>query len=154
MSASRPRRRLEDHLCFAIYTAHHAFSAAYKPLLEPLGLTYPQYLVLLALWEKDGMVVSEIGRRLHLDSGTLTPLLKRMEKGALVSRQRNPSDERRVQVHLTQAGRALQAQAERIFDELECALGGTGEERSAIRASVAALTPRLRLAAGAAPKSE
>ncbi|GHD00749.1 transcriptional regulator [Pseudorhodoferax aquiterrae] len=103
--------QLDHQLCFALYSASLAMTKLYKPLLEPLGLTYPQYLAMLALWEEDGAMVSTLGERLRLDSGTLTPLLKRLEAAGLVQRARAAADERRVHVHLTPAGRALKAQA-------------------------------------------
>lgn len=112
---------LDAQLCFALYSASLAMTKAYKPLLDPLGLTYPQYLVLLVLWESDGLAVSEIGRRLTLDSGTLTPLLKRLEDAGLVQRLRDAADERRVRLHLTSAGRALKARARRIPPAIACA---------------------------------
>src|SRR5579871_806591 len=93
--------KLDDQLCFSIYAASHAFTRFYKPLLEPLGLTYPQYLVLLTLWENDRLPLKSIGERLGLDSGTLTPLLRRMEDSGLVSRARDRADERQVLVSLT-----------------------------------------------------
>src|SRR5690349_9051070 len=96
---------LDRQLCFALYSASLAMTRLYKPLLEPLGLTYPQYLVMLALWEDAGHSVGSLGDRLALDSGTLTPLLKRLESMGLVDRVRDPADERRVLVHLTAAGR-------------------------------------------------
>lgn len=103
--------QLDHQLCFALYSASLAMTKLYKPLLEPLGLTYPQYLAMLALWEQDGPMVSTLGERLRLDSGTLTPLLKRLEAAGLVQRARAAADERRVHVHLTPAGHALKAQA-------------------------------------------
>ncbi|MDP2263498.1 MAG: MarR family transcriptional regulator [Hydrogenophaga sp.] len=106
--------RLDNQLCFALYSASLAMTKLYKPLLDELGLTYPQYLALLVLWEQDGLGVSELGERLFLDSGTLTPLLKRLEAAGLVSRLRDVQDERRVQVRLTAAGRSLKARAARI----------------------------------------
>ena len=102
---------LDNQLCFALYSASLAMTKLYKPLLEALGLTYPQYLVMLVLWEQDGLMVSELGQRLYLDSGTLTPLLKRLEAAGLVSRMRAVEDERRVHIHLTPAGRKLKARA-------------------------------------------
>jgi DNA-binding MarR family transcriptional regulator len=105
---------LDNQLCFALYSASLAMTKLYKPLLAELGLTYPQYLSLLALWEHDGVTVSELGQRLHLDSGTLTPLLKRLEAMGLISRQRDTTDERRVHIHLTAQGRQLKARARRI----------------------------------------
>ncbi len=98
---------LDHHLCFAIYKANHAFNRFYKPVLKDLGVTYPQYLTLLALYEKDRRCVSELGERLFLESNTLTPLLKRLEEMGLVSRQRSKEDERQVIVSLTEQGRAL-----------------------------------------------
>ncbi|MCB4363555.1 MarR family transcriptional regulator [Hydrogenophaga taeniospiralis] len=106
--------RLDNQLCFALYSASLAMTKLYKPLLDELGLTYPQYLALLALWEQDGPTVSELGERLYLDSGTLTPLLKRMESAGLVSRLRDAQDERRVLIRLTAAGRKLKARAARL----------------------------------------
>ena len=103
--------RLDDQLCFAIHAASRAMVAAYQPLLQALGVTYPQYLVLLILWEEDGARVSRIGQRLFLDSATLTPLLKRLEKRALVERQRSAEDERVVQIFLTAAGKRLKQKA-------------------------------------------
>src|SRR5438270_12845677 len=104
---SDPALLLDNQLCFALYSTSLAMTKLYKPLLDELGLTYPQYLVMLVLWEGDGLMVSELGQRLYLDSGTLTPLLKRLEASGLVSRMRDVDDERRVRVHLTAAGRKL-----------------------------------------------
>ncbi len=106
-----PALLLDNQLCFALYSASLAMTRIYKPLLESLGLTYPQYLAMLALWEHDGLMVSELGERLCLDSGTLTPLLKRMEAGGLVTRIRDVADERRVHIRLTAAGRKLKTRA-------------------------------------------
>lgn len=108
---SNPDQWLDNQLCFALYSASLAMTKLYKPLLGALGLTYPQYLVLLVLWERDGATVSELGERLSLDSGTLTPLLKRMQASGWIARQRSETDERRVHVHLTPSGLALQSQA-------------------------------------------
>jgi DNA-binding MarR family transcriptional regulator len=105
---------LDNQLCFALYSASLAMTKLYKPLLEELGLTYPQYIAMLALWERDGVMVSELGERLSLDSGTLTPLLKRLEAVGLISRIRDVADERRVHINLTAAGRKLRAKAEKI----------------------------------------
>src|SRR5436190_6553940 len=105
---------LSNQLCFAVYATAHAFSRLYRPILEDLGLTYPQYLAMLVLWEQDGLTVSELGERLYLDSGTLTPLLKRMETAGLVSRIRAVQDERRVHITLTAAGRKLKDKAAKI----------------------------------------
>lgn len=106
--------QLDNQLCFALYSTSLAMTKLYKPLLEEMGLTYPQYLAMLVLWEQDGLTVSELGERLYLDSGTLTPLLKRMESAGLVSRIRAVEDERRVHITLTAAGRKLKAKAAKI----------------------------------------
>lgn len=106
--------KLDHQLCFALYSASLAMTKLYKPLLEEMGLAYPQYLAMLVLWENDGVTVSELGDRLYLDSGTLTPLLKRLETADLVTRLRDVQDERRVLIRLTAAGRKLKARAARI----------------------------------------
>ncbi len=105
---------LDNQLCFDLYSASLAMTKLYKPLLAQLGLTYPQYVVMLVLWEADGVMVSDIGARLFLDSGTLTPLLKRLEAAGLLGRKRDAEDERRVRVTLTSNGRALKKQAAAI----------------------------------------
>ena len=111
---SRQALQLDNQLCFALYSASLAMTKLYKPLLDELGLTYPQYLAMLALWESDGLSVSELGQRLHLDSGTLTPLLKRLEAAGLIARIRAVEDERRVHLSLTAVGRKLRSRAEKI----------------------------------------
>ena len=108
---SNPELLLDNQLCFALYSASLAMTKLYKPLLDALGLTYPQYLVMLVLWEHDDITVSALGERLSLDSGTLTPLLKRMEAAGWLVRQRSAEDERRVQVSLTPVGHELRARA-------------------------------------------
>lgn len=105
---------LDAQLCFALYSTSLETTKRYRPMLDTLGLTYPQYLVMLALWERDGLTVSELGERLFLDSGTLTPLLKRLEAAGLLSRLRDAADERRVLIRLTADGRKLKARAQRI----------------------------------------
>ena len=110
--------RLDHQVCFALYSASLAMTKRYKPLLDTIGLTYPQYLVMLALWERDGVTVSALGERLFLDSGTLTPLLKRLESAGLITRLRDTQDERRVHVGLTPQGNALRGLAERIPEAL------------------------------------
>ena len=114
---------LDRQFCFALYSASHAMTKTYKPMLDRLGLTYPQYLVMLVLWEQDAILVKDIGARLFLDSGTLTPLLKRLEGNGLVSRNRNPQDERQVRIALTDQGRALRRDAEAIPEQVLCASG-------------------------------
>ena len=105
---------LDNQLCFALYSTSLAMTRVYKPLLDGLGLTYPQYLAMLVLWERDGLMVCELGERLYLDSGTLTPLLKRMQATGLITRLRAVEDERRVHITLTAAGRKLKTRAARI----------------------------------------
>jgi DNA-binding MarR family transcriptional regulator len=129
--------KLDHQLCFALYSASLAMTKLYKPLLEPLGLTYPQYLAMLVLWEGDGLTVSELGQRLQLDSGTLTPLLKRLEASGLVQRLRDTADERRVLLRLTAAGRALKSRAAKVPPQVLCASGCSLDE-------LAALTRRLQ----------
>ena len=114
---------LDNQFCFALDSASHAMTKTYKPMLDRLGLTYPQYLVMLVLWEQDAILVKEIGARLFLDSGTLTPLLKRLEANGLVSRNRDPHDERQVRIVLSPEGRALRKQAEQIPEQVLCASG-------------------------------
>ncbi|QKU19996.1 MarR family winged helix-turn-helix transcriptional regulator [Acinetobacter lwoffii] len=109
---------LDEQLCFPIYAASNLIVKAYRPFLTPLGLTYPQYLVMLVLWEKECVSVGDLGQILHLDSGTLTPLLKRMETSGLINRSRDPNDERRVFISLKDKGRDLSAEAEKIPKEL------------------------------------
>ena len=117
---------LDNQLCFALYSASLAMTKLYKPLLDELGVTYPQYLAMLVLWEQDGLMVSELGQRLSLDSGTLTPLLKRLEAAGLIARIRAVEDERRVHITLTAAGRKLRTRAQKIpgciLDASECSI--------------------------------
>jgi MarR family transcriptional regulator, organic hydroperoxide resistance regulator len=115
-AASKPEAMLllDNQLCFALYSTSLAMTRVYKPLLDEIGLTYPQYLAMLVLWEKDGLMVSELGERLYLDSGTLTPLLKRLEASGLIARIRAVEDERRVHLTLTAAGRKLKTKAAKI----------------------------------------
>ena len=108
---SLPQLRLDNQLCFLFHRIARELDAAYRPLLADIGLTYPQYLVMLVLWERDGLGVGELGERLDLDSGTLSPLLRRLEHAGLVRRERSTSDERRVTIHLTGRGRDLQERA-------------------------------------------
>ncbi len=128
--------RIDAQLCFALYATSRAVTQAYGPLLAPLGVTYPQYLVLLVLWQDDGLSVGEIGARLFLDSGTLTPLLKRLEVQGLVARRRDPKDERAVRVSLTPAGGRLRAKAPGIAHDIACALDVSAAEVSALRGSL------------------
>ena len=128
---------LDNQLCFALYSASLAMTKLYKPVLAPLGLTYPQYLTLLALWQRDGQGVSELGEKLFLDSGTLTPLLKRMESGGWLLRRRSTDDERRVLVYLTAKGQALRTQARKVPHALASNTGLNFDQ-------IAQLTQRLQ----------
>ena len=112
--------KLDNQLCFALYAASRAMTAAYRPLLEALGLTYPQYLVMMVLWETGGSTVKDLGAALRLDSGTLSPLLKRLESTGFVERRRSAEDERIVEVVPTEAGRALKRQALAVPHEMAC----------------------------------
>ncbi|NML42983.1 MarR family transcriptional regulator [Ramlibacter sp. G-1-2-2] len=134
---------LDNQLCFALYSASLAMTKLYKPLLDELGLTYPQYLVMLVLWEGDGLMVSELGQRLSLDSGTLTPLLKRLEVAGLISRLRDVHDERRVHIHLTAAGRKLKARAAKVPHCLLAASQCSVPELVQLTRQVRALRDRL-----------
>ena len=142
MSRLKPQRaadgddevlRLDRQLCFATYTVSQAFTRVYKPQLDQLGLTYPQYLVMLVLWEQDGVTVKQIGERLDLDSGTLTPLLKRLETSGFLRRTRDPQDERQVRITLTAAGRDVKARAAAARRAVGCATGRTPEQIQALR---------------------
>jgi DNA-binding MarR family transcriptional regulator len=139
--------RLDNQLCFAVYSASLAMTKLYKPLLDKLKLTYPQYLVMLVLWERDGLMVSELGERLSLDSGTLTPLLKRLEANGLVARIRDVADERRVHVSLTAAGRRLKARAASVPACLMAASQCSIEELVALTQQIQQLRDRVRAAA-------
>jgi len=134
---------LNNQLCFALYSTSLAMTKLYKPLLDELGLTYPQYLVMLVLWERDGLMVSELGERLALDSGTLTPLLKRLEAAELVTRVRDLEDERRVRVTLTTAGRKLKARARKIPGCILAASQCSLPELAALTQQVQTLRQRL-----------
>jgi MarR family transcriptional regulator, organic hydroperoxide resistance regulator len=138
-SATRPDAfpEAEDLLCFAMYSASHAFNRMYKPLLDGLGLTYPQYLVMVLLWAGDDQTVGELAERLFLESSTLTPLLKRLETIGYLSRSRDPSDERQVRVRLTKTGDALRTKAREIP---RCILEATGLSPAAMRDLVAEIS--------------
>jgi len=123
--------QLDNQLCFALYSASLQMTKAYKPLLQSIGLTYPQYLAMLVLWERDGLTVGEISARLLTEPGSLTPLLKRLEAEGLISRTRSNTDERVVELHLTDAGRALKQRAE---DFPSCMVECTGQSPEALLA--------------------
>jgi DNA-binding MarR family transcriptional regulator len=135
--------RLDNQLCFAVHAASRAIVAAYQPLLEVLEITYPQYLVLLILWEEDGARVSRIGERLFLDSATLTPLLKRLEKRGLVERRRNAEDERVVEIFLTASGKRLKKKALDVAEGFFCKLQTSHREAERLREELKGLTSRL-----------
>ena len=134
---------LGNQICFAIYSTAHAFNRVYKPLLDRLGLTYPQYLVMLVLWERDGVPVKDIGERLFLDSGTLTPLLKRLEAAQLIKRTRNTADERQVLIALTPQGQALKEKARAVPQSILAASACSIAELSAMKNDLVALRERL-----------
>lgn len=136
-------RTLEEQICFAVYSTAHAFNRLYRPFLAGLGLTYPQYLVMLVLWERDGQTVKAIGERLMLDSGTLTPLLKRLDSAGLIERRRDRVDERQVLVHLTEAGRALRGKAGRTANPVPCAVADSAVDPGRLLADVLALRRAL-----------
>jgi MarR family transcriptional regulator, organic hydroperoxide resistance regulator len=140
--------RLDNQICFAIYSTAHAFNRVYKPLLDRLGLTYPQYLVMLVLWEKDGVPVKDIGERLFLDSGTLTPLLKRLEAAQLIKRTRGTEDERQVLIALTPPGQALKERARAVPPSVLAASACSTAELAAMKSEIIALRDRLNAAVG------
>jgi MarR family transcriptional regulator, organic hydroperoxide resistance regulator len=146
------RLHLDNQLCFALYAASRAMTAAYAPLLDELDLTYPQYLVMLVLWEDDGERVSQIGDRLHLDSATLTPLLKRLEARKLIDRRRSRDDERVVEVFLTAAGKRLERKAAEVpacmLEKVQLSVA----EVAKLRAQVQTLTERLHALPRPAPR--
>ena len=139
--------RLDRQICFSLHAAARAFNGVYRVILKDLGLTYPQYLVMLVLWEQDGLMVSELGQRLSLDSGTLTPLLKRLEASGYVTRIRDVKDERRVHIHLSTAGRRLKARAAKVpaclINASQCSPG----ELVALTQQVQQLRERIQAAA-------
>ncbi|WP_043659613.1 MarR family winged helix-turn-helix transcriptional regulator [Nocardia thailandica] len=134
---------LDEQLCFPLYAASRAMTAVYRPKLEKLGLTYPQYLVMLALWERDEQTVGELCHALALDSGTLSPLLKRLEAGGFVHRRRSTADERRVEVALTGTGQELRAAACRIPEEMARAAGLSAEQATTLRTLLRTLNQSL-----------
>lgn len=138
-----PGPRLDEQLCFALYSASRAVTAAYRPMLDELDLTYPQYLVLLVLWEEEPCTVSHLGDRLHLDSGTLSPLLKRLESAGFLRRQRSTTDERRVDITLTDKGRALEERAACIPDRLLGSNDSAAADLAALREALHLITAEL-----------
>lgn len=146
-----PSVALDDQLCFALYAASRAVTARYRPMLDELGVTYPQYLVLMLLWEEDGQSVGQLGTRLALDSGTLSPLLKRLTAAGLVTRHRRADDERSVSVRLTDAGRALQGPACSISAEMIDALALNQAQFDELKAQLRLITERVAETRAAAP---
>jgi MarR family transcriptional regulator, organic hydroperoxide resistance regulator len=140
--------RLDNQICFAVYSAAHAFNRVYKPLLDRLGLTYPQYLVMLVLWERDNIPLKDIGERLFLDSGTLTPLLKRLEATALIKRTRSTEDERHVLIELTREGHALREKAKAVPQSILAASACSVGELVAMKNEIVALRDRLNAVLG------
>jgi DNA-binding MarR family transcriptional regulator len=147
-AASDQTLRLDNQICFAVYSTAHAFNRVYKPLLDQLGLTYPQYLVMLVLWERDGVPLKDIGERLFLDSGTLTPLLKRLETAQLIKRTRSTEDERQVLIALTAQGHALKEKARSLPMSILAASACSVAELSEMRNEIVALRDRLNAAVG------
>jgi DNA-binding MarR family transcriptional regulator len=140
--------RLDNQICFAIYSTAHAFNRVYKPLLDRLGLTYPQYLVMLVLWERDGVPVKDIGERLFLDSGTLTPLLKRLEAANLIKRTRSTEDERQVLIALTPQGQSLKEKARAVPQAILASSACSVGQLSAMKNELVALRDKLNAALG------
>lgn len=141
-AASTPAK-LEDQLCFALYAASRAITGTYRPKLAELGLTYPQYIVLLRLWQQDGTTVSELGGALSLDSGTLSPILKRLENQGLVRKERNNNDERSVTIWCTTAGHNLEEPARQVRENVECSTGLDDEAMASLRAMLQSLQSQL-----------
>ncbi|HEY6796186.1 MAG TPA: MarR family transcriptional regulator [Kineosporiaceae bacterium] len=150
-SADRPRpsQLLGDQLCFTLYAASRAVSGLYRSVLEEFGLTYPQYVVMLALWERSGVPVKDLGAVVHLDYGTLSPLLKRLEAQGLLRRERRADDERSVLIELTDAGRQLRARAAHVPERIGSAMGLTDEELTTVRELLLRMTANVQQAAAA-----
>jgi DNA-binding MarR family transcriptional regulator len=143
--AQQQALRLDKQLCFALYSTSLAMTKAYKPLLEQLDLTYPQYLVMLILWEKDGLALKEVGEQLQIDSGALTPVIKRLETQGLLTRRRLPENERTLQICLTAAGQALQLPASQLQQQLGSQCGLFSSETAQLRDELVQLRRRLQL---------
>ncbi|WP_128928671.1 MarR family winged helix-turn-helix transcriptional regulator [Bradyrhizobium guangxiense] len=147
-SAADAPLRLDNQICFAVYSAAHAFNRVYKPLLDRLRLTYPQYLVMLVLWERDDVPVKDIGEKLFLDSGTLTPLLKRLEAAHLVKRTRSSEDERQVLIALTAQGHALKEKARSVPQSILAASDCSVSQLVTMKDEIVALRDRLNAVIG------
>ncbi len=144
--ADTPMQTIDQMLCFAVYSAGHAFTRFYKPRLDALDLTYPQYLVFLVLWERDDITVKALGDKLFLDSGTITPLIKRLEGRGLVQRRRDEDDERQVRITLTPEGRALRGKAMAVPLAVMKGAGLSLDEAGTLQAELLALRARLDMA--------
>jgi DNA-binding MarR family transcriptional regulator len=142
-ASGEDRLSLDSFLCFAVYSAEHAFNQFYRPLLDAIGLTYPQYLVMVALWTENDQTVKALGEKLLLDSSTLTPLLKRLEASGHLTRSRDPDDERQVRLRLTASGRALKNRARAIPLCVQEALGLSSDELHKIQVDLQAIRDRL-----------
>lgn len=137
--------KLENQLCFAVYAFSREITKIYRPYLEPLGLTYTQYLVMIVLWEQDGISLKELGRRLKLDSGTLTPLLKKLEKDGNIERHRDRKDERNLIIHLSEKGRKLMDEAEHVPHKIACSLPLDIPDLEALRDQLKGILDQLDL---------
>jgi MarR family transcriptional regulator, organic hydroperoxide resistance regulator len=135
---------LSNFFCFALYSASLEMTKLYRGLLKDLGLTYPQYLVMVVLWEQNGLAVKEVGELLHLDSGTLTPLLKRLEKMGLIKRERNSEDERKVLISLTRKGDHLRKKALGIPGKVSCSLGISSKNADALQKAILNARDQIR----------
>lgn len=153
MMSQAPPLPLDSQLCFSIYSTSLAIQRIYKPMLDELGVTYTQYLALSALWEKDGLTISVIGDRLALEPSTITPAVKRLEAAGFVVRQRNASDERLVEVHLTEKGRSLHARTGCLTDALLKHSGFAAQEMIALNRKIQLLCDGMRKAAEEADAS-
>jgi len=142
-SANDDAPSLDSFLCFAIYSAGHAFNQFYRPLLDAIGLTYPQYLVMVALWTEDDQTVKALGEKLLLDSSTLTPLLKRLEGAGYLTRSRDSDDERQVRVRLTAAGQTLRSRARAVPSRVGEALGLSNDDLKKLQAEILMVRDRL-----------
>jgi DNA-binding MarR family transcriptional regulator len=147
-SAVQPQLLLDNQLCFLAYRLHRGITDLYRPILGELGLTYPQYLVMLVLWEEESATVGRLGERLHLDSGTLSPLLKRLEATGFVARTRSREDERSVEVALTAEGRDLRSRALDVPARMGACLAADADQYWAVRAELEALVSRVDAALG------
>ncbi|MEF3305945.1 MarR family winged helix-turn-helix transcriptional regulator [Paenibacillus sp. GYB003] len=136
--------KLDNQTCFALYACSREMTKLYRPFLNELGITYTQYVALLALWERDDVTVKQLGERLYLDSGTLTPLLKKLEGAGLVVRARDPLDERNVRIRLTERGEKLKESAYDVPNKALCRAGVPAEEALRLREALADLLRRLR----------